>query len=86
MLLFHVSANYESVAPISPYLRDAPQAVRVLTRRVDLLAEALDLDRARVRDWTMAQAVLSAWWVIEDNGDNWEEQIACAELLAAIKR
>ena len=35
-------------------LRDAPQTVRVLTRRVDLLAEVLDLDRARVRDWGMA--------------------------------
>lgn len=67
-------------------LRDAPQTVRVLTRRVDLLAEALDLDRARVRDWGMAQAVLSAWWIIEDGSDKWEEQIACAELLAAIER
>jgi streptomycin 6-kinase len=69
-----------------PDLRDAPQAVRVLTRRVDLLADVLDLDRMRVRDWAMAQAVLSAWWIIEDGSDNWEEQITCAELLAAIKR
>lgn len=58
---------------------------RYKARRVDLLAEMLDLDRARVRNWAMAQAVLSAWWIIEDSSDNWEDQIACAELLAAIK-
>ena len=69
-----------------PDLRDAPQAVRLLARRVDLLAEALNLDRSRVRDWAVAQVVLSAWWIIEDSSDNWEDQIACAELLAAIKR
>ncbi|HAH01163.1 MAG TPA: aminoglycoside/hydroxyurea antibiotic resistance kinase [Ktedonobacter sp.] len=69
-----------------PDLRDAPQAVRVLTRRVDLLAEMLDLDRGRVRDWAMAQAVLSVWWTIEDKGDIPEDGLKCAELLAAIKR
>jgi streptomycin 6-kinase len=69
-----------------PDLRDAPWAVRVLTRRVDLLAELLDLDRARIRNWAMAQAVLSAWWTIEDKGDIGEDGLICAELLAAIKR
>jgi streptomycin 6-kinase len=52
----------------------------------DQLAEVLDLDRARVRDWAMAQAVLSVWWTIEDNGDVSEDALTCAELLAAIKR
>lgn len=69
-----------------PDLCDAPRAVRVLTRRVDLLAEMLGLDRGRVRDWAMAQAVLSVWWTIEDKGDIAEDGLRCAELLAAIKR
>src|SRR2546421_5686840 len=69
-----------------PDLRDAPRAVRALTRRVDQLAEMLDLDRGRVRDWAMAQAVLSVWWTIEDKGDIPEDGLKCAELLAAIKR
>lgn len=69
-----------------PDLRDAPRAVRVLTRRVDLLAELLDLDRARIRNWAMAQAVLSAWWTIEDKGSVSADGLTCAELLAAIKR
>lgn len=68
-----------------PDLRDASQAVRVLTRRVDLLAELLDLDRARIRNWAMTQAVLSAWWTIEDKGSISADDLTCAELLAAIE-
>lgn len=38
----------------------------LLDRRVGVLAERLDLDRRRVVGWGMAQAVLSAWWSVED--------------------
>ncbi len=60
---------------------------RLLDRRARQLAEELGLDLARVRGWAVAQAVLSAWWGIEDNdGDGgWEGAIADAERLAAIK-
>jgi streptomycin 6-kinase len=68
-----------------PDLADLPQAVRVLTRRIDQLAEKLNLDRARVRDWSMAQAVLSVWWTIEDGGSISQDEFTCAELLASIK-
>jgi streptomycin 6-kinase len=63
----------------------SPEAGHVLARRVDQLSEELDLDRARLRGWGLAQAVLSAWWIVEDHGHGWEPAIACAELLAAIK-
>lgn len=60
---------------------------RLLDRRARQLAEELELDLARVRGWAVAQAVLSAWWGIEDgDGDSdWGNAIAVAELLAAIK-
>jgi streptomycin 6-kinase len=69
-----------------PDLLDAPQAVRVLTRRMDQLSEQLTFNRSRVRNWAMAQAVLSMWWTIEDGGSISDEQRICAELLASIKR
>ena len=59
-----------------------PDARHVLVRRVDLLSEALGLERERVRGWAIAQAVLSAWWSMEDHGHGWEQAIACAEALA----
>ncbi len=65
----------------------------LLERRVHQLAEELDVERARIRGWGVAQAVLSAWWCIEDAGDGWEENegncwksaLAIAELLANVK-
>jgi streptomycin 6-kinase len=51
---------------------------------MDRSTEELALDRARVRGWALAQAVLAAWWGIEDFGRVWEDMLTCAELLAAI--
>jgi streptomycin 6-kinase len=36
--------------------------------RIHLMTEGLQLDVARVRQWAMAQAVLSAIWTFEDHG------------------
>jgi streptomycin 6-kinase len=69
-----------------PNLLDAPQAVRILTRRIDQLSEQLNLDRTQVRNWAMAQAVLSVWWTIEDGGSISQDEFTCAEILASIKR
>ena len=58
---------------------------RLLERRAHRLAEELVLDLARVRGWAVAQAVLSAWWCLEDNSDDWPSAVADAEHLAAIR-
>lgn len=68
-----------------PQLLNMPQPGRILARRIDQLAEELGLDRRRVRDWGLAQAVLSLWWGIEDSDDFSDFMLICAELLAAIK-
>lgn len=67
-----------------PQLLLMPQPGRVLARRIDQLAEELDLDRARVHDWGLAQSVLAAWWSIEDFGEVSATQLACANLLAGL--
>lgn len=67
-----------------PRLLRRPQPGGILARRVDLLAEALGFERERIRGWGLAQAVLSAWWSIEDHGHGWEGAVACAELLREI--
>ncbi len=66
-----------------PEIATWPNLSSLLSRRVDLLSERLDLDRQRVRGWGIAQAVLSAWWDIEGDTDDWAVPIACAEALAA---
>lgn len=67
-----------------PQILHVPQPGQLLARRIDQLAEELDLDRARIRNWGLAQSVLSAWWSIEDFGHVSEEYLACAALLARL--
>ncbi|HEY7355473.1 MAG TPA: aminoglycoside phosphotransferase family protein [Ktedonobacterales bacterium] len=67
-----------------PQLLQTHQPVRILARRIAQLAEELALDRARIRGWALAQAVLSAWWNVEDDGLIGSNAIICAELLASI--
>jgi streptomycin 6-kinase len=67
-----------------PQLLELPNPGQAMARRVAQLAEELELDRERVRGWGLAQAVLSAWWSVEDHGHGWEGAIACAELLSRV--
>jgi streptomycin 6-kinase len=69
-----------------PELLAERQGGRILARRLHLLAEETGFDPQRLRNWAIAQGVLSAWWNLEDHGYGWEEGIAFAELLSAIKR
>jgi streptomycin 6-kinase len=64
---------------------EAPRPGGVLERRVDVLAEELGLDRARVLGWGVSQAVLAAYWGLEDSGRVWEEALVFAGLLSAIR-
>ncbi len=69
----------------TPEISTRPGLRQVLARRIDQLAEELGFDKTRLRDWSLAQAVLSAWWSYEDHGDGWDVSIAIAENLAAIE-
>jgi streptomycin 6-kinase len=68
-----------------PQLLRWTQPVRLTERRIAQLSEELGLERARVRGWGLAQAVLSAWWSIEDEGKLGEFGFAAAEVLAATR-
>lgn len=59
---------------------------QILARRLDQLSAELGFDRARLARWSLAQAVLSAWWSYEDHGYGWEAAIACAQALADLMK
>jgi streptomycin 6-kinase len=61
-----------------------PNPRRFLARRVDIIVDVTGFDRRRVIDWGFAYAVLSAVWSAEDQGSDWEEAMACAELLQSL--
>jgi streptomycin 6-kinase len=54
---------------------------RLILRRVDILHEHLGWERERILEWSLAHAVLSAWWGIEDN-TGWEYALGFARLIA----
>jgi streptomycin 6-kinase len=66
---------------VSPRLLEQPRPRRIIAQRVDILSAELGFDRARILGWGLAQAVLSAWWSIEDHGAGWEDAIRCARLI-----
>ena len=68
----------------SSEMRNAPHPRWVLARKLDRLAGELEFDRQRVREWGIAQAVLSAWWTVEDHGQLDEFALACAAYLAEL--
>ena len=71
---------------IGPRLLARPRPSRVVARRVDILCGELGFDRGRVLGWGLAQAVLAAWWSVEDHGGGWEGSIRAAELVDAATR
>jgi streptomycin 6-kinase len=68
-----------------PEILGMPQPARILARRVDQLASDLGFDRDRILGWALAEAVLAAWWCLEDHVPGWEGFIACAEIMAELE-
>ncbi len=67
-----------------PDLSDIAGSARFLSRRITSIARQVGLDAERLRLWSLAQAILSAWWNIEDGGDyddDCREMVALAEVL-----
>ncbi|HEX6540863.1 MAG TPA: aminoglycoside phosphotransferase family protein [Ktedonobacterales bacterium] len=67
-----------------PQVFTSPHPDRLLLRRADIFAEHLGIDRWRLLAWSMAQAVLSAWWSYEDHDSTWEPVMEWAGLLARL--
>jgi streptomycin 6-kinase len=63
-----------------PFDRDVAQ--HVLVPCVDQLAAELHIDRARLAAWGVVRSVIAAFWTLEDNGQDWDDVLGCAELLA----
>ncbi len=77
-------AEYEVGAFMRNGLAPGENLERLLARRVDQLADELGFDRERILGWSLAQAVLSAWWSYEDTGNVGDEGIIWAESLAKL--
>jgi len=64
-----------------PELYSMPNLKNVLMRRIDILHEILGFDKDRMKGWAFSQAVLSAFWILEDSGKGWEPMMGVAGVL-----
>ena len=62
-------------------LNPTPRRRETCSSRLAILAEALEYDRDRLREWAFAHAVMSACWSLEDHGRGWQGAAATAESL-----
>ena len=58
-----------------------PSPSAIVRRRVDILSEELGIHRDRLLGWGLAQAILSAWWDIEDGTGNGDGAVESARLI-----
>jgi streptomycin 6-kinase len=66
---------------IAPRLLERPRPSEVVAQRVEILCDALGFERSRLAGWGLAQAVLAAWWCIEDHTGGWQRFVRSAELI-----
>lgn len=67
-----------------PDLIHWPDFKQVTARRLDQFSEILEFGRERLRCWSLAQAVLSSWWSMEDNTSDFEYALTIANLLSEL--
>ncbi len=68
-----------------PDLAKLPDVQKILTTRIQILAEELELDPERIKQWGFVQAVLGAIWRVEEYGTHYEHSIEIAQVLKKIK-
>ncbi len=77
--------EYEAAAYLRNNLLDKPDPTRVLSMRIDQLANEAGLDQERMIGWGIADRVLSAWWSHEESGRPEEADLVVATMYVSLK-
>ena len=62
------------------WLKPAPDLQGKLSGAIRQFSEAFEIEPQNIRKWIFAHSVLSAWWTFEENCENWERELAFAEI------
>jgi streptomycin 6-kinase len=65
------------------WLASDPNLREKLSDAVRQFSEAFAIKPQDLRKWAYAQMVLSAWWTFEENGKNWQTDLALVEIWEA---
>lgn len=78
---FEVSAFLRN--PI-PHIASRPALEKYLSKRMDVFAERLMLDRQRIQAWGFVGAMLATAWSIDAQSSDWRLFLACAQAMQAL--
>ncbi|MEP6903309.1 MAG: aminoglycoside phosphotransferase family protein, partial [Actinomycetota bacterium] len=53
---------------------------KILDSAVEKFSKTFAVNSKELRQWTFAFAVLSAWWIVEDFGGNYQRELALADI------
>lgn len=69
------------------FFKNNPDPKKILSRRIAILSEELGIDKERIKQWGIAQNVLSAIWTLEDHGvdGDWKTSISIADALSTLQ-
>jgi streptomycin 6-kinase len=62
------------------WLKNEANLREKLNQAVVKFSEAFEIEPQALRKWAYAQVVLSAWWTFEENGKNWQTDLALADV------
>ncbi|HEX8251391.1 MAG TPA: aminoglycoside phosphotransferase family protein [Pyrinomonadaceae bacterium] len=62
------------------WLKFEPDWREKLDDAIHRFSEAFAVEPQNVRKWIFAHSILSAWWTFEENGENWKNELAFAEI------
>lgn len=66
-------------------LMKQPNLSTILSRRISLLSEGLEIDEERIKQWGIAQSVLAAIWDVEDGRNGWNYSLTIAKTISGLK-
>ena len=61
------------------WLSKSSNLMEKLDEAVQNFSESFEIEQNDLRKWAFAQIVLSAWWTFDENGENWERELAFTE-------
>ena len=74
---YEIAVFHNDLAGWTGHLSNQKQ---ILKFAVERFSEAFTVSRQKLRKWSFSYAVLSAWWMMEDFGENCERELALADI------
>ena len=64
-----------------PVIATSAHIKKIMTKRIEILSEALGFDKRKIKSWGFAQSVLAAVWSLDANSTDYRSFLVCANAM-----